>query len=134
MPSRNNDNTFLPPEAFGLDEHQQYKIHAAMQYWQQFPPDEFIHRFCHDVINKQGITLGFMSILRDDPRIQDLALSENYTLRDAIEAVLRGTQDTIDFFEIARELLLQAVGESPRPGEDSAMDDPDFPLDSEFIT
>ena len=142
MMPREEDETVQPPEAFGLDPQQLYDYHA-LPYWQQFQPEEFIRIFYHDVINKQGVTLGFMAILRDDPRTEDLKLSENYTFRDAFDAILRGTDETIRFLELARTLLIQAIHHPPPSAglsntsslsSDPAFDDPDFPLDSEIIT
>ncbi len=137
MMPREEDERVQPPESFGLDPQQLYDYHS-LPYWKQFTPEEFIRIFYHDVINKQGVTLGFMAILRDDPRTEDLKLSENYTFRDAFDAILRGTDETIRFLEIARTVLIQAMHppstDASNGSSDPAFDDPDFPLDSEIIT
>jgi hypothetical protein len=109
-----NDNSrILPPEAFGIDPQQLYD-YQALPYWQQFGPEEFIRAFYHDVVNKQGITLGFMAILRDDPQFAEMKISDTYSMRDAFDAILRSTEDTIRFLDIAKTILIQAMRQ-PRP-------------------
>lgn len=102
------NNRILPPEAFGIDPQQLYD-YQALPYWQQYATDEFIRSFYHDVVNKQGITLGFMAILRDDPQFADLKISDTYSIRDAFDAILRSTEETIRFLDLAKTILLQAA-------------------------
>jgi hypothetical protein len=108
------NNRILPPEAFGIDPQQLYD-YQALPYWQQYAAEEFIRSFYHDVVNKQGITLGFMAILRDDPQFAELKISDTYSIRDAFDAILRSTEETIRFLDVAKTILLQAVrtGKSP---------------------
>jgi hypothetical protein len=103
-----DNSRILPPEAFGIDPQQIYD-YRALPYWQQYTTDEFIRTFYHDVVNKQGITLGFMAILRDDPQLADLKISDTYSIRDAFDAILRSTDETIRFLDLAKTILLQAA-------------------------
>lgn len=135
MTVHNEDGRILPPEAFGLNPQQIYD-YRALPYWQQFSTDEFIRAFYHDIVNKQGVTLGFMAILRDDPQLADLKLSETYSIRDAFDAILRGTDETIRFLELAKTLLLQAVHNPPSANSSAPTNGAPYPLDQddEIIT
>ncbi|MBC8099009.1 MAG: hypothetical protein H7Y11_06165, partial [Armatimonadetes bacterium] len=67
-----------PPQDFGLNQDQLYDP-EALAYWQQFTPEEFVHLAYHELINKQGVVMGFMAMLHDDPLFSKLPLTENYT-------------------------------------------------------
>jgi hypothetical protein len=129
------NNRILPPEAFGIDPQQIYD-YRALPYWQQYTTDEFIRTFYHDVVNKQGITLGFMAILRDDPQLADLKISDTYSIHDAFDAILRSTDETIRFLDLAKTILLQAARQAKSlDGSNAASNGTELPdEDDEIIT
>ena len=94
-----------PPEAFGITDDETYEL-KALPYWQQYSTEEFVRLTYHELVNKQGVVLGFMSVLQEDPRIADIQLNDVFTVREVCEAIIRSTEQTVKFLDIMKAYFI----------------------------